>query len=65
MLRGQVKHWFYMGDAVDYRIQVGAQVLRVITHGSSYHQWADGETLYLDLDAVIPLGNEKSNYIIT
>lgn len=65
MLQGQVKHRFYMGDAVDYRIQVGEQVLRVITHGSSYHQWADGETLYLDLDAVIPLGNEKNNYIIT
>ncbi len=65
MLQGQVKHRFYMGDAVDYRIQVGEQVLRVITHGSSYHQWADGETIYLDLDAVIPLGNEKNNYIIT
>lgn len=65
MLQGQVKHRFYMGDAVDYRIQVGEQVLRVITHGSSYHQWADGETLYMDLDAVIPLGNEKNNYIIT
>lgn len=65
MLQGTVKHRFYMGDAVDYRIQVGQQVLRVITHGSSYHQWADGETLYLDLDAVIPLGNEKNNYIIT
>lgn len=65
MLQGQVRHRFYMGDAVDYRIQVGTQVLRVITHGSSYHQWADGETLYLDLDAVIPLGNEKNNYIIT
>ncbi|MDD6569549.1 MAG: ABC transporter ATP-binding protein [Acidaminococcus sp.] len=65
MLQGQVKHRFYMGDAVDYRIQVGQQVLRVITHGSSYHQWADGETIYLDLNAVIPLGNEKNNYIIT
>ena len=65
MLQGTVKHRFYMGDAVDYRIQVREQVLRVITHGSSYHQWADGETLYLDLDAVIPLGNEKNNYIIT
>ena len=65
MLQGQVKHRFYMGDAVDYRIQVGQQVLRVITHGSSYHQWADGETIYLDLNAVIPLENEKNNYIIT
>ncbi|MGM9518345.1 MAG: ABC transporter ATP-binding protein [Acidaminococcus sp.] len=65
MLQGQVKHRFYMGDAVDYRIQVGQQVLRVITHGSSYHQLADGETIYLDLNAVIPLGNEKNNYIIT
>lgn len=28
MLQGTVKHRFYMGDAVDYRIQVGGQVLR-------------------------------------
>lgn len=25
MLQGTVKHRFYMGDAVDYRIQVGAR----------------------------------------
>ena len=65
MLQGTVKHRFYMGDAVDYRIQVGGQVLRVMTHGSSYHQWADGEPIYLDLADVILLDNEKSNYVIT
>ena len=65
MLQGTVKHRFYMGDAVDYRIQVGDHVLRVMTHGSAYHQWADGEPLYLDLEDVILLNNEKSNYVIT
>lgn len=65
MLQGTVNHRFYMGDAVDYRIQVGSQILRVITHGNSYQQWADGEQLYLDLTDVILLNNEKSNYVIT
>jgi iron(III) transport system ATP-binding protein len=65
MLTGTVNHRFYMGDSVDYRIQVGEHVLRVITHGSAYHQWKDGEQLYLDLSDIILLGNEKSNYIIT
>ena len=65
MLTGTVKHRFYMGATVDYRIQVGEHILRVMTHGSMYHQWKDGEQIYLDLQDVILLGNEKNNYIIT
>lgn len=65
MLQGTVKHRFYMGNAVDYRIQVGEHELRVITHGNSYHQWADGETVYVDLEDVILLGSEENTYIVT
>ena len=65
MLTGTVKHRFYMGATVDYRIQVGEHILRVMTHGSMYHQWKDGEQIYLNLQDVILLGNEKNNYIIT
>ena len=65
MLTGTVKHRFYMGATVDYRIQVGEHILRVMTHGSMYHQWKDGEQIYLDLQDVTLLGNEKNNYIIT
>ena len=54
-----------MGATVDYRIQVGEHILRVMTHGSMYHQWKDGEQIYLNLQDVILLGNEKNNYIIT
>ena len=65
MLTGTVKHRFYMGATVDYRIQVGEHILRVMTHGRMYHQWKDGEQIYLNLQDVFLLGNEKNNYIIT
>ena len=65
MLKGTVRHRFYMGDAVDYRIETAAGMIRVMTHGSAYHTWKDGEEIYLDFRDIILLGNERSNYIIT
>ena len=32
MLKGTVRHRFYMGDAVDYRIETAAGMIRVMTH---------------------------------
>lgn len=65
MLKGTVRHRFYMGDAVDYRIETAAGMIRVMTHGSAYHTWKDGEEIYLDFRDIILLGNERNNYIIT
>ena len=65
MLKGTVRHRFYMGDTVDYRIETAAGMIRVMTHGSAYHTWKDGEEIYLDFRDIILLGNERNNYIIT
>ena len=65
MLKGTVRHRFYMGDAVDYRIETAAGMIRVMTHGSAYHTWKDGEEFYLDFRDIILLGNVRNNYIIT
>ena len=65
MLKGTVRHRFYMGDAVDYRIETAAGMIRVMTHGSAYNTWKDGEEIYLDFRDIILLGNERNNYIIT
>jgi iron(III) transport system ATP-binding protein len=39
-----MKHRFYLGDSVDYRVQVGDKhVIRVIIKGIQYGTFADGE----------------------
>jgi len=65
MIAGVMKHRFYLGDSVDYRVQVQEHIVRVIIKGVQYGTWQDGETVYLDFDKVMMFGNERNNYIIT
>ena len=53
MIKGTMKHRFYLGDSVDYRVQVGEHVIRVIIKGIQYGTFTDGETVYLDFDKVM------------
>lgn len=53
MIKGTMKHRFYLGDSVDYRVQVGSHVIRVIIKGIQYGTFADGETVYLDFDKIM------------
>ena len=64
-ITGIMKHRFYLGDSVDYRVQVEEHIVRVIIKGIQYGTWSDGETVHLDFDKVMMFGNEKNNYIIT
>jgi iron(III) transport system ATP-binding protein len=59
IVQGIMKHRFYLGDSVDYRVQVGDKhVIRVIIKGIQYGTYADGEPVYLDFDKVMLFNRE-------
>ena len=53
LIKGVLTHRFYLGDAVDYRIQVGDHNVRVIEKGADLHKFKDGDTVYLDFEQVM------------
>ena len=53
IVQGVLTHRFYLGDAVDYRIQVGEHMVRVIVKGSDLNEYTDGETVYLNFEKVM------------
>ncbi|MCD8175033.1 MAG: ABC transporter ATP-binding protein [Phascolarctobacterium sp.] len=53
MITGTLAHRFYMGDSVDYRIQVGDHTVRVLVKGADLDEFKDGEPVYLDFDKVM------------
>lgn len=53
MLEGKLMHRFYLGDAVDYRIQCGDHPVRVIVKGADLDEFKDGAKVYLDFDKVM------------
>lgn len=53
MMQGILTHRFYLGDAVDYRVQVGGEMVRVIVKGADLKEFTDGETVYLDFDKIM------------
>ena len=52
-LEGVVTHRFYLGDAVDFRVQVGENNVRVIVKGADIDAYPDGSKVYLDFDRVM------------
>lgn len=53
IVQGTLTHKFYLGDAVDYRVQVGDHMVRVIIKGSDLNEYKDGELVYLNFDKVM------------
>lgn len=49
-IEGTLVHRFYLGDAVDYRVQCKHHVIRVIVKGAELKEFTDGEKVYLDFD---------------
>ena len=52
-IEGTLVHRFYLGDAVDYRVQCKHHVIRVIVKGAELKEFTDGEKLYLDFDKIM------------
>lgn len=52
-IEGQLTHRFYLGDAIDYRVQVGEHIVRVIVKGADIDAIPDGSKVYLDFDRVM------------
>ncbi|MGL5206035.1 MAG: ABC transporter ATP-binding protein [Acidaminococcaceae bacterium] len=52
-MQGVLTHRFYLGDAVDYRVKVGEEMVRVIVKGADLKKFKDGETVYLDFDKIM------------
>ena len=52
-MKGILTHRFYLGDAVDYRVQVGDEMVRVIVKGADLQQFKDGETVHLDFERIM------------
>ena len=57
-MQGVLTHRFYLGDAVDYRVQVGNEAVRVIVKGADLGTFKDGETVYLDFDRIMIFDKE-------
>lgn len=53
LVEGQVTHRFYLGDAVDYRVNVHGHDIRVIVKGADLDAIPDGSRVYLDFDRVM------------
>lgn len=52
-IEGTLMHRFYLGDAVDYRVQCKHHVIRVIVKGAELKEFSDGEKVYLDFDKIM------------
>lgn len=52
-IEGTLIHRFYLGDAVDYRVQCKHHVIRVIVKGAELKEFTDGEKVYLDFDKIM------------
>ena len=52
-MKGILTHRFYLGDAVDYRVEVGDEMVRVIVKGAYLQQFKDGETVHLDFERIM------------
>ena len=57
-IEGTLEHRFYLGDAVDYRVRVGEELIRVIVKGAELDAIADGTKVYLDFDQVMVFDNK-------
>ncbi|NCD09411.1 MAG: ABC transporter ATP-binding protein [Negativicutes bacterium] len=57
-MKGVLTHRFYLGDAVDYRVQVGDEMVRVIVKGADLKQFKDGETVHLDFERIMVFEKE-------
>ena len=52
-IEGTLVHRFYLGDAVDYRVQCKHHVICVIVKGAELKEFTDGEKVYLDFDKIM------------
>ncbi|MDO4177867.1 MAG: ABC transporter ATP-binding protein [Phascolarctobacterium sp.] len=52
-MKGIVTDKFYLGDAIDYRVQVGESTVRVIDKGADLDAVPAGREVYLDFDRVM------------
>ena len=57
-MQGILTHRFYLGDAVDYRVKVGEEMVRVIVKGADLGKFKDGATVYLDFDRIMIFDKE-------
>ena len=57
-LEGTMVARFYFGDAVDYRVQCGDNMVRVIVKGADVDAYPDGSKVYLDFDRVMVFGRD-------
>ena len=57
-LEGTMVARFYLGDAVDYRVQCGENMIRVIVKGADVTAYPDGSKVYLDFDKTMVFGRD-------
>ena len=58
-IEGVLDHRFYLGNAVDYRVRIGDETIRVIVEGAELHEIPDGTKVYLDFDKIMVFENPK------
>ena len=57
-LEGTMVARFYLGDAVDYRVQCDENMIRVIVKGADVTAYPDGSKVYLDFDKTMVFGRD-------
>ena len=58
-IEGTMVTRFYLGDAVDFRVQCHNQIIRVIVKGADVEAYPDGSKVYLDFDKVMVFGRNE------
>ncbi len=59
-IQGTVSAGYYLGDASDYRVQVGGISLRVIAEGRVFRDYAPGDMVFLSLSDFIVYDDDGS-----
>ncbi len=57
-IEGILEHRFYLGDAVDFRVRVGKELIRVIIKGAELDAIPDNTKVYLDFDKIMVFDNK-------
>ena len=50
---GKLKHKVYLGDSVDYRVQVGDGEIRIINKADHFEEFTEGEDVYLNFKKLL------------
>lgn len=55
-IKGLLKHKVYLGDSVDYRVQVGEKEIRIISKADRFEEFAENQDVYINFKRLLIFG---------